>query len=42
MPKAEDKERAREETAITPGIDVAKLKKQDDLVGRNKTRTTVF
>lgn len=36
------KERAHEETVITPGIAVAKLKKKDDTVGKKKTKTTAF
>lgn len=40
MPKSE-REFHKETTVITPGIDLKKMKRQDD-VGKNKERTTVF
>lgn len=37
----EAKERETHRTYVTPGIDVSKLKKEDN-VGKYKTRTTAF
>ncbi|MFA4884633.1 MAG: hypothetical protein WC601_02430 [Desulfotomaculaceae bacterium] len=38
----ESKKRETHKTYVTLGVDVSKLKKDDETVGKYKTKTTVF
>ncbi|OPX90039.1 MAG: hypothetical protein A4E53_01254 [Pelotomaculum sp. PtaB.Bin104] len=42
MAENEDRDHIDEQDTITPGIDVKKLKKKDQNVGKKKTKTTAF